>query len=118
MTTVEKKFVSLWDLQGEMRDEEIMWTYEDVRGAFEDEHPHSMVDASDAYVLTVYPFGRDDERPEDYDTEDWETGLYGSTGSPRADWLPAMRRVADGRVMVVREDEATFRVSTEWVVPA
>ena len=99
MTTNEKKFVSLWDLQGEMRNEEIMWTYEDVRGAFEAEHPHNMVDASDAYVLTVYPFGRDDEHPYDYDTETWETGLY--------DGCPAMRCVADGRIMVVREDKTT-----------
>jgi len=41
-----------------------------------------------------------------------------SLGSPWVDWLPALRRVTDGRIMVVREDEATFRVSTEWVVPA
>ena len=48
---------------------------EDVRGAFEDEHPRNMVDASDAYVLTVYPFGRNDEHADDYETEDWETGM-------------------------------------------
>lgn len=30
--------MSLWDLQDEMRDEEIMWMYEDVRAAFEEEH--------------------------------------------------------------------------------
>ena len=41
---------------------------EDVRGAFEDEHPMNMVDASDAYALSVFPFGRDDERPEDYES--------------------------------------------------
>jgi hypothetical protein len=102
------------------------------------------VDASDAYALSVFPFGRDDERPEDYESEIWETGLmvqgsglmvqdpwahHGLTsrfkvngsrslGSPRVDWLPALRRVADGRMMAVREDEKTFRVSTEWVIPA
>ena len=62
MTTDEKKFVSLWDLQGELPDEEIMWTYGQVRGAFEAEHPHNMVDASDAYALSVFPFGREDEK--------------------------------------------------------
>lgn len=45
---------------------------EDVRGAFLEEHLHNKVDACDAYVLTVYPFGRDDEQPDDYETEDWE----------------------------------------------
>lgn len=94
MTTNEEKFVSLWDLQDEMPDEEIIWTYEQVRGAFEDEHPHNMVDASDAYVLTVFPFGQNDEQPKDYETESWLAGLQ--------DGRLAMRRMADGRVMVVR----------------
>ena len=35
---------------------------EDVRGAFEAEHPHNMVDACDAYALSVYPFGREDKK--------------------------------------------------------
>lgn len=30
------------------------------------------MDAYDAYVLTVYPFGRDDEQPDDYELEDWD----------------------------------------------
>lgn len=107
MTTDEKCFVSLWDLRDELPNDEIMLTYGQARGFFEDEHPHNIVDASDAYVLTVYPFGRNDEHPDDYETEDWETGLYGSTGSPRADWLPVLRCVADGRIMVVREDKTT-----------
>ena len=47
---------------------------EDVRAAFEDEHPRNMVDACNAYALSVFPFGRDDKK--------------------------------------------TFRVSTEWVIPA
>ena len=97
-----------------------------MRAAFEEEHLHNMVDACDAYALSVYPFGRDDERPEDYESEIWETGMMvgsgfkvngsRSLGSPRVDWLPALRRVADGRMMVLREDKTTWRVSTEWVV--
>ena len=75
MTKNDKVFVSLWDLQDELPDEEIMWSYGQVRGAFEDEHPHNMVDACDAYVLTVYSFGRNDEHADDYETEDWETGM-------------------------------------------
>jgi len=62
MTKNDKSFVSLWDLQGELPDDEIMWTYSLVRGAFEKEHPHNMVDASDAYLLTVYPFLRPAEQ--------------------------------------------------------
>jgi len=34
---------------------------DDVRAAFEDEHPHNMVDASNAYALSVFPFGREDK---------------------------------------------------------
>ena len=88
---------------------------EDVRAAFEDEHPHNMVDASDAYALSVFPFGREDKRSEDYESEMWETGMMvgsgfkvngsRSLGSPRVDWLPALRCVAAGRMMVVRVKE-------------
>lgn len=38
------------------------------------------MDACDAYVLTVYPFGRDDEQPDDYETENWETGMMVGSG--------------------------------------
>ena len=53
---------------------------EDVRATFEDEHPRNMVDASDAYALSVFPFGRDDERPEYYESEIWETGMMVGSG--------------------------------------
>ena len=39
-----------------------------------------MVDACDAYALSVFPFGRDDERPEDYESEIWETGMMVGSG--------------------------------------
>lgn len=107
MTKNDKGFVSLWDLRDERPNDEILCTYEQVRGAFEHEHPHNMVDASDAYVLTVFPFGRDDEQPYDYETENWETGLY--------EGYPAMRRVADGRVMVAKEDETLCHISYTYV---
>lgn len=81
--------------------------YELVRGAFKEEHPQIMVDASDAYALSVFPFWREDERPDDYELEVWETGMY--------DGCPALRRVADGWLMVVRGDEATLRAVVEWV---
>ena len=48
---------------------------DDVRAAFEDDHPRNKVDACDAYALSVFPFGRDDERSEDDESEIWETGL-------------------------------------------
>jgi hypothetical protein len=31
-------------------------------------------------VQTVYPFGRDDEQPDDYELEDWETGMMVGSG--------------------------------------
>lgn len=92
-----------------------MWAYELVCGAFEEVHPKNMVDASDAYALSVFPFGREDKRSEDYETEDWETGMMvgsgfkvqgsRSLGSPRVDWLPALRRLTAGRIMVMRVKE-------------
>ena len=88
-----KGFISLWDLRDKMTDEEIMSTYSLIRGEFEDKHPQNMVDASDAFVLTVFPFGREDEQPDEYETVELETGLY--------DGLPAMRCVADNSIMVV-----------------
>lgn len=35
---------------------------DDVRAAFEDEHPRNMVDTCNAYALSVFPFGRDDKK--------------------------------------------------------
>lgn len=71
-----KGFIPLCSLQGSMSDAEIIGTYEVLRGAFESSHPLNMVDASDAYVLTVFPFSKIAEAPEDYDTIDYETGFY------------------------------------------
>ena len=109
-----------WGVSGQVTDT----SCEDVRAAFEDEHPHNMVDASDAY----FPFGREDKRSENYESEIWETGMMvgsgfkvngsRSLGSPRVDWLPALRRVTDGRMMVLREDEATWQRSIERGIPA
>jgi len=53
---------------------------DDVRAAFEEEHLHNMVDACNAYALSLFPFGRDDERPEDYESEIWETGMMVGSG--------------------------------------
>ena len=39
-----------------------------------------MVDACNAYALSVFPFGRDDERPEAYESEIWETGMMVGSG--------------------------------------
>ena len=39
-----------------------------------------MVDACDAYALSVFPFGREDKRSEDYETEIWETGMMVGSG--------------------------------------
>ena len=34
-----------------------------------------MTDASDTQVLAVFPFGNIDDAPDDYEVEDWATGL-------------------------------------------
>ena len=64
--------LSLLDLSDDERID-IFWT---LRGAFEETNPDRMVDASDAYVLTVLPFGEGDEIPDDYEVENWATGQY------------------------------------------
>ena len=33
-----------------------------MRAAFEDEHPHNMVDACNVYALSLFPFGREDKK--------------------------------------------------------
>ena len=78
---------------------------EDVRAAFEDEHPRNMVDACDAYALSVFPFGRDDERAKDYESEIWETGDDG--------WLRVQGsgfRVHGSRFMVASIRRCTARI--------
>ena len=95
-------------MSGDVRGQVTDISYKDVRGAFEAEHLHNKVDACNAYALSVFPFGREDKRSEDYETKVWETGMMvgsgfkvngsRSLGSPRVDWLPALRRVTDGRI--------------------
>jgi hypothetical protein len=55
-----------------------------LRGAFEDSHPQNKVDASDAFILTVFPFKSVDEAPDEYEVEDYETGF--------CDGKPALRK--------------------------
>jgi len=45
------------DVRGQVTD----ISCEDVRVAFEEEHPKNKVDACDAYALLVFPFGRENE---------------------------------------------------------
>ena len=81
---------------------------DDVRAAFEDEHPRNMVDASDAYALSVFPFGRDDKKtfrvstewvipPEVFKTWNYTTSSYTSCQTSRSGFrcLAAQEPVLD-----------------------
>ena len=59
-----------------MSKEERIDLFWELRSAFEDSYPDRMTDASDAQVLTVFPFGDIDDAPDDYEVEDWATGQY------------------------------------------
>lgn len=82
-------------------DKEIMDTYRVLRAAFEDSHPNNMVDACDAHVLTVFPFRWGDEIPDDYEVEDYATGLV--------DGKPALCKMDKTRQLLMLDDEETKR---------
>lgn len=77
------KFLPLSD--SNLSDEEVMDIYGMIRFAFEQNHPDNMVDASDAYVLTVFPFKRGNTVPDNFDVVNYETGLF--------DGKPALHKV-------------------------
>ena len=68
------KFQPLSD--SNLSDEEVMDIYGMIRFVFEQSHPDNMVDASDVYVLTVFPFKRGDTVPNNFDVVNYETGLF------------------------------------------
>ena len=79
----DKHFIPL--SKTDLSDEEVMDIYGMIRFAFEQNHPDNMVDASDAYVLTVFPFKRGNTVPDNFDVVHYETGLY--------DGKPALHKV-------------------------
>lgn len=74
-------------------DENVMDIYNTLRFTFEQSHPNNMVDASDAYILTVFPFKRGDKIPEDYCVVNYETGLIRGK--------PALRKLGGGKEILL-----------------
>lgn len=72
-----------------------------LRSAFEESHPDNMLDASDAYVLTVIPFKWGDEIPDDYEVEDYATGMV--------DGNPALCKMDETREVLMLDEEETKR---------
>ena len=70
--------------------------YRKLRFAYEQSHPDIMVDASDAYILTVFPFKRGDEMPAYYDVVNYETGLL--------EGEPALRKIEGDQEIMVMDD--------------
>lgn len=79
-----------------LSDEEIMDIYRKLRFAYEQSHPNNMVDASDAYILTVFPFKRGDKMPAYYDVVNYETGLL--------EGEPALRKIEGDQEIMVMDD--------------
>ncbi len=52
-----------------------------------------MVDASDAYILTVFSFKRGDIIPDDYDVVNYETGMF--------EGKPALRKIEGKQEILV-----------------
>ena len=78
-----------------MSEIEIIDTYEELRYAFERTYP-MMVDACDAFSLTVFPFKKGNEKPSNYEVENYITGLYGG--------MPALQRSSNKNEILVIKD--------------
>ncbi len=81
----------------DLSEETSLELYEALRSAFEKSHPNNMVDASDAFVLTVFPFKWGDEIPDNYDVVNYATGKVGE--------YPALCKMDDSREILVLKDE-------------
>lgn len=88
-------------IKSNLSDEEIMDTYRVLRAAFEDSQSNNMVDASDAYVLTVFPFKWGDEIPDDYEVDNYATGMVNGK--------PALCKLDKTRQVLMLDDEETWR---------
>ena len=88
----KSEFVSLYNCHM-IDDELIMDIYQELRYAFEQSHPNNMVDASDAYILTVFPFKRGAKVPDNFDVVNYETGLF--------EGKPALCKVDDNHVILM-----------------
>ena len=87
-------------------DEEIMETYEDLRFAFENTYPN-VVDASDAYILTAFPFAKNDEILDDYEVESYETGFFQG--------MPALRKGSDENQILYLKDRDSFLLESTYI---
>ena len=88
--------------ESNLSEEIIMDTYWVLRSAFEENHPNNMVDASDAYVLTVFPFQRGDDIPDNYDVENYATAMV--------DGKPALCKMDNTHEVLLLDDEGTRRI--------
>lgn len=81
--------------------------YEDLRAALERMLPNNFIDASDCDVLTVFPFriGTGDI-PEDYEVENYETGMVGQ--------YPALRKVGKKEEVYILDGELIPCPSTTY----
>ena len=88
--------------ESKLSDEKVMDVSWMLRSALEESHPDNMVDASDAYVLTVFPFKWGDEIPDDYEVENYVTGMV--------DGKPTLCKMDETRQVLMPDEEKTRRL--------
>lgn len=88
-------------------DEDAMILYKDLRAALERMLPNNSTDASDCDVLTVFPFRIETgDIPEDYEVENYETGMVGQ--------YPALRKVGKTEEVYILDGELIPCPSTTY----
>ena len=70
-----------------------------LRSSLERMLPNNTVDASDYEVLTVFPFKVGESIFEEYEVDNYETGMFGP--------LPALRKIEDGtKILFILDRES------------
>ena len=94
-------FIPLSDLNLSEREAETL--YKELRSALEHMLPNNTVDASDYEVLTVFPFKVGESIFEEYEVDNYETGMFGP--------LPALRKIEDGTKILFILDRESNKLS-------
>ena len=65
------------------------------------------MNASDAYILTAFPFAKNDEIPDDYEVESFETGFFQG--------MPALRKGSDQNQILYLKDRDSFLLESTYI---
>jgi hypothetical protein len=85
------RFLSLSDM--ELQEDCSIDLYKELRQAFEHTYPDFMIDASDADIITVFPFKLGGEIPDEYDVVNFAVGMI--------DGFPALCKMDDSQELLL-----------------